>query len=676
MGSPGSLDELWEERRLAALERMGLLDAPGDAALDRITVLAARLFDAPAAVLAIVDRDRIRYKSRHGVTADGVPRTGSFSGAAIRSGTVLVVSGADCARYSSQPELEAGAPAGFYAGAPLIAPDGVPLGALAVMDTRPRQDFGEQERASLADLAALAMREIAARAAGEAKFHALMESASQGILAVDRGGRIEIVNRKAEELFGYSREEMLGQSLEMLLPEPLREAHLAHREGYFAAPRTRPMGIGMELTGRRKNGQLFPLEISLNHVHVDGRQLAIGFVTDISERIRLELQFRQSQKMEAIGQLAGGVAHDFNNLLTVIQGYASMSLEGMAPDDVLHEPLEEIERAAVSAGGLTGQLLAFSRRRVVRPAVLDLNAVVTSAEKMLRRLIGEDIELSLECAPDLGQVEADPGSIEQILMNLAVNARDAMPGGGKLIIETANLFLDRQYTQTHLAVNTGPYAMLAVSDTGTGMSAEVQARIFEPFFTTKEPGAGTGLGLATVYGIVQQMQGTIWVYSEPGRGSTFKILLPVAASGTGIAVAAAEDSTPGASGEVILLVEDEAGVRKFVRAMLERHGYRVLEAAGPEEALALGSPPAERIDALLTDVVMPRMNGPELAARLVAARPGLKVMFMSGYTDRVIRLHDQLAADAVYVQKPFTPQMLTSRLCRLLGTCKGKGNPT
>ncbi|MDE3168411.1 MAG: PAS domain S-box protein [Acidobacteriota bacterium] len=676
MGSSGSLDKSAEERRLVALERMGLLDAPGDAGLDRITVLAARLFHAPAAVLAIVDRDRVQYKSRHGVTPDGVPRSGSFSGAAIGSGTVLVVSGAECARYSSQPELESGGAIGFYAGAPLIAADGPRLGALAVLDTRPRQDFGEEERASLADLAALAMREIAAHAAGEAKFRALMESASQGILAVDRGGRIETVNRKAEEIFGYSREEMLGQSLEMLLPEALRDAHAAHREGYFAAPRTRPMGIGMELAGRRKNCQQFPLEISLNHVQVDGRQLAIGFVTDISERIRLEQQLRQSQKMEAIGQLAGGVAHDFNNLLTVIQGYASMSLEGMAPDDVLREPLEEIERAAVSAGALTGQLLAFSRRRVVRPAVLDLNAVITHAEKMLRRMIGEDIELSLECAPDLGPVEADPGSIEQILMNLAVNSRDAMPGGGKLIIETANLFLDRQYTQTHLAVNTGLYAMLAVSDTGTGMSPEVQARIFEPFFTTKEPGAGTGLGLATVYGIVQQIQGTIWVYSEPGRGSTFKILLPVKASGAEMAVPAAEESAPGASGEVILLVEDEAGVRKFVRAMLERHGYRVLEAAGPEEALVLGAGPAERIDALLTDVVMPRMNGPELAARLTAARPGLKVMFMSGYTDRAIRLHDQLAADAAYVQKPFTPQTLTAKLSQLLGTCKGKGNPT
>jgi signal transduction histidine kinase len=429
----------------------------------------------------------------------------------------------------------------------------------------------------------------------------------------------------------------------------------------------------MELSGRRKNGQEFPVEISLNYVQVGGHQLAISFITDISARVQMEQQLRQSQKMEAIGQLAGGVAHDFNNLLTVIQGYASMSLESVAPDDVLREPLEEIERAAVSAAGLTRQLLAFSRRQVVRPAALDLNAVITRTEKMLRRVIREDIELALQCDPNLGTIHADPGAIEQILMNLVVNARDAMPEGGNLIIETGNLFLDEQYTQTHLAVKTGPYAMLAVSDTGTGMTAAVQARIFEPFFTTKEPGAGTGLGLATVYAIVQQMQGTIWVYSEPGRGSTFKILLPVAGGGEAVEVAPTGGAVRAAGGETILLVEDEEGVRRFVRTMLERHGYRVLDAAGPQEALAIAADSGERIDLLLTDVVMPRMNGPELAARLGEIRPGLKVLFMSGYTDRAIRLHDQLAEGAPYLQKPFTPKMLASRLRQLIGNLKGKG---
>ncbi|MBS1856272.1 MAG: PAS domain S-box protein [Acidobacteria bacterium] len=674
MGSSDALGSAGEERRLAALERMGILNGPDDAALDRITELAARLFDAPAASLALVYRDRTCYKSRFGMTLSWVAREGSFSDVAIGSAGALVVPDADAEpRFTSRPTLTGGARVRFFAGAPLITPEGFRLGTLAVMDTQPRAGLSAEGQATLADLAAIAMREITSHAAGEARFRALMESASQGILAVNRAGEIELVNRKAEELFGYSREEMLGQPLEMLLPESLRDAHVGHRDGYFARPHPRPMGIGMELSGRRKNGQEFPVEISLNSVQVGGRQLAISFITDISARVQMEQQLRQSQKMEAIGQLAGGVAHDFNNLLTVIQGYASMSLEGLAPDDTLREPLEEIERAAVSAAGLTRQLLAFSRRQVVRPGVLDVNAVIARAEKMLRRVIREDIELSFQCDADLGRVRADPGAIEQVLMNLVVNARDAMPEGGGLVIETGNLFLDEQYAQTHLAVKTGPYAMLAVSDTGTGMTPEVQARIFEPFYTTKEPGVGTGLGLATVYAIVRQMQGTIWVYSEPGRGSTFKILLPVV-QGAGIEDAPrAEEAVHAGGGETVLLVEDEEGVRRFVRTMLERHGYRVLDASSPREALALAGDAGERIDALLTDVVMPGMNGPELARQLGAVRPGLKVLFMSGYTDRAIRLHDQLAEGDPYLQKPFTPQMLASRLRELIGTSKGNG---
>src|SRR5436305_3178554 len=324
---------------------------------------------------------------------------------------------------------------------------------------------------------------------------------------------------------------MIGQRLEMLLPERLREKHVEHRTHYFGRPHARPMGIGMDLAGKRKNGQEVPVGVSLNYVEVGGHSRAISFITDISERLRLEQQLRQSQKMEAIGQLAGGVAHDFNNLLTIIQGYSSMSLEGLDPADPLREPIEEIERAAVSAAALTRQLLTFSRRQVVRPQILNLNTTLGQVEKMLRRVIGEDVELILAPGEGLDPIRADPGSIEQILMNLAVNARDAMPNGGQLILETANMCLDQEYAGAHLAVKTGPHAMLAVTDTGIGMSAEVRERLFEPFFTTKPQGQGTGLGLATVYGIVQQMEGSIWVYSEPGKGSTFKILFPSAQSG-------------------------------------------------------------------------------------------------------------------------------------------------
>ena len=673
-------DSVREERRLAALERYHVLDTPEEAAFDRITKLAASVFQTPIAMLSFVDRDRQWFKSRYGLNISSAPREGTFTAHAILSDQVMVVGdAARDPRFRGNPINMGSLKIRFYAGAPLITPEGLCLGALVVMDTRPRDGLTGEQMASLADMAAIVMHElnvrlelVQARGAGpsptegEAKFHALMESASQAIIAINHRGQMELVNYKAEELFGYSREEMLGQRLEMLLPERLRESHEGHRQGYFARPHARPMGIGMDLAGRRKNGQEFPVEISLNYVEVGGRSLAISFVTDISERLRLEQQVRQSQKMEAIGQLAGGVAHDFNNLLTVIQGCSAMSLEEMPPDDPLREPLEEIEKAAMSAAGLTGQLLAFSRRQVVRPKILDLNTVISQVEKMLRRMIGEDVELFLHCEEDVDRVRADPGLIEQILMNLAVNARDAMPDGGKLIIETGSLFLDQEYADAHLAVKSGPYAMLAITDTGIGMTAEVQSHIFEPFFTTKGPGEGTGLGLATVYGIVQQMEGVIWVYSEPGAGTTFKILLPAVSRPEIADAAAAGETAPAVTGETILLVEDEAGVRKFVRAMLEKHGYRVLEPADTIQALEIASDSREHIDLLLTDMVMPKMNGAELAERVGLLRPGIKVLFMSGYTDRAIRLQDRLAPDAMFLQKPFTPKMLTAKIRELI----------
>jgi PAS domain S-box-containing protein len=493
-----------------------------------------------------------------------------------------------------------------------------------------------------------------------------MESASQAIIAVNQRGRIEVVNNKAEELFGYERDDMIGQPLELLLPERLRDSHVGHRDRYFDHPHARPMGIGMELAGLRSNGQEFPLEISLNHIEVGGRPLAISFITDISERQRLEAQLRQSQKMEAIGQLAGGVAHDFNNLLTIIQGYSSMSLEGLEPDHPLREPIEEIERAALSAAALTRQLLAFSRRQMVQPRIMNLNTVIHQLERMLRRVIGEDVELILATAEGVDQIRCDPGLIEQVLMNLAVNARDAMPNGGKLILETANLVLDKDYAGAHLAVKTGPHAMLAVTDTGTGMTEEVRAHIFEPFFTTKPQGQGTGLGLATVYGIVQQMEGSIWVYSEPGKGTTFKILFPAALEGARAEAAALTDRPHSHGVERILLVEDEQAVRKFVRTMLEKQGYTVIEAVDTDEALRLAADQSVAFDVLLTDVIMPRLHGPELAAQVTQLRPDLPVLYMSGYTDRAIRLQDRLGGEAHFIQKPFTPAALGQKLRQLL----------
>ncbi len=670
-----------EDKRLAVLARYQILETPEEAAFDRITELAARVFQAPIAVVSFVDRDRQFFKSHFGLNIAETPRDISFCTHTILSDHVMVVPDAfKDERFRNGPMVVGSCRIRFYAGAPLITPDGLRIGALAVMDTRPRALLSEEESATLTDLANVVMHELnvrqeitrlleagGARAEAEVKFQALMESASQGIVAINHKGLIQVVNNKAEELFGYSRDELIGQSMEMLLPERLRQQHVGHRRDYFSRPRARPMGIGLDLAGRRKNGQEFPIEISLNYVEVGGEALALSFITDISERIRLEQQLRQSQKMEAVGQLAGGVAHDFNNLLTVIQGYSGMALDGLQPDNPFREPLEEIERAAASAAALTRQLLAFSRRQVVRPKILNLNTVIAQMENMLRRVIGEDVELIIATTGELDSVQADPGFIEQIVMNLAINARDAMPEGGKLMIETANLFLDKEYIGAHLSVKTGPHAMLAVTDTGTGMSREVQTRLFEPFFTTKPQGKGTGLGLATVYGIVQQMEGSIFVYSEPGKGSTFKILLPVA--GPSAAKEEEEMAAPSslAGRETILLVEDEDGVRKFVRSMLERQGYRILEAAHGEAALAIAAEPANTIDLLLTDVIMPRMNGPDLADQLGRIRPRLKVLFMSGYTDRSIRLQDRLNDDSNFIQKPFTPTALARKVRELLG---------
>jgi len=674
-----------EVKRLSAIERYAILDTPEEAAFDKIAELAARILQAPIAVVSLVDRDRLWFKSHFGLSLPEVsrtetPRAGSFCSHTILTDRVMVVSdAAKDERFRQSPPVVGGRKIRFYAGAPLITPDGWRIGTLAIMDTRPRPVLTNRESASLADLAGVAMHELnlrqelagarasgGAAAAGEAKFRVVMESASQGIVAVNRQGHIEMVNRRAEEMFGYGREEMLGQGLEMLLPAGMREGHAGQRKDYFSKPRPRHMGIGLQMAGRRKNGQEFPIEISLNYVEVGGESLAISFVTDISERVRLEQQYRQSQKMEAVGQLAGGVAHDFNNLLTVIQGYGAMALDGLPRDHAHREPLEEIVKACVSAAGLTRQLLAFSRRNVFEPQTLSLNAVIGEIDKMLRRALGEDVELTIASSEDLSPIRGDARSIEQVLLNLAINARDAMPRGGKLMIETANLFLDREYVGAHLATKTGPHAMLAVTDTGTGMSAEVQSRIFEPFFTTKGQGKGTGLGLATVYGIVQQMEGSIWVYSEVGKGTTFKILFPTVTADASAEESPVEAQDGSLGWETVLLVEDEDGVRKFVRRMLERQGYTVLEAATPEAALTLAGDCEQPIDLLLSDVVMPRMNGPEMAQRIWLLRPGLKALFMSGYTDRAIHVQAELGDGATFIQKPFTPQAMSAKLRELL----------
>ncbi len=378
-----------------------------------------------------------------------------------------------------------------------------------------------------------------------------------------------------------------------------------------------------------------------------------------------EAQLRQIQKMEMVGRLAGGIAHDFNNLLTAISGYSEFLLKSMAPEDPNRADVEEIRTAGKRAAALTRQLLAFSRKQVLQLRLLDVNDVLKELDKMLRRLIGEDIELALDLAADLGTVKADPGQIEQVVVNLVVNARDAMPKGGRISIQTKNVELGPSFVKTHIDVTPGPHAMLAVSDTGTGMDQATLSHLFEPFFTTKERGKGTGLGLSTVYGIVKQSGGSVYVYSELGRGTTFKVYLPIVGESAPPLKARVEAAPRGGS-ETVLLVEDDELVRNFAVRALRQYGYEVLVAKIPEEALSFCADPPAAIKLLLTDVIMPKMRGTELAERVRAAVPGVKVLFMSGYTDEGVVRDELIAPDAPFLQKPMTPDALARKVRGIL----------
>ena len=466
--------------------------------------------------------------------------------------------------------------------------------------------------------------------------------------------RFLTVNDAAVRYYGYSREEFLAMTLEQIRPPE----DLATLRQYLAQQQVgdpEPAGIWRH---RKKDGTLIDVEVTRYTLHFDGKHAALELAQDVTERRELERQFRDAQRMEAVGRLAGGVAHDFNNLLTAIFGYADLLSEELPPDSPARGDLQDIQTAATRAATLTRQLLAFSRQQVLQPVVLNINDVIEKVEKMLRVLLGADVALEMHLAPDLGNIKADAGQLEQVIINLAVNARDAMPTGGKLTIETANVGLSDDYAEAHRPVVPGEYVMLAVSDSGVGIDETVKTRLFEPFFTTKAAGKGAGLGLATVYGIVKQSGGYIWVYSEPAHGATFKIYLPYV--GARVAEAnkpAPTEGTPGGT-ETILLVEDDELLRPLARALLVKLGYRVLDAANAGAALALARLHEGEIHLLVSDVVMPGQSGLQLAEQLAAERPQMKVLYMSGYTDEAIVRHGLLEPGKNFLQKPFTITML------------------
>ena len=521
--------------------------------------------------------------------------------------------------------------------------------------------------ASMVDITQMKATEIALKES-EAKYRELVENASSIILRLDTEGRIVFFNRYAQQFFGYAEEEILGRHLPgVILPaQPGAESDEASSEGHLLRHVKKLLGTESE-TMRRNGDRAWVAWTNREVLDGDGRVsglLCIG--NDITQQKLLGEQYRQAQKMEAVGRLAGGIAHDFNNLLGVITGYSEVSLLSIEPGDRMGENIEHIRSAALRAANLTRQLLAFSRKQVLEPRVMNLNTIVGETEKMLRRLIGEDIDLVTHLAADLSPIKIDPGQIEQVIMNLAVNARDAMPEGGKLTIETANMELDKRYVREHLNVVSGQYVMLAVSDTGTGMDHETLSHIFEPFFTTKERDRGTGLGLSTVYGIVQQSNGYIYVYSEPGGGTAFKLYFPVVESETAAPVSRRERLPDLKGTETVLVVEDETTMREIIREILSRFGYRVLCAANPQEALDTAANFGETIHILVTDVVMPMMSGRVLSEVLKHSRPEIKTLFISGYTDNAIVHHGVLDDGLSFLQKPFTVDALVRRVREIL----------
>jgi len=505
------------------------------------------------------------------------------------------------------------------------------------------------------------------RLRGEERYHVVSDATGQAIYDCDVSTRdIEWAGR-VEDITGYTREEFNQLGIpgwrERLHPEDR-----ARVEANLDAAMKNKTQFHCEYRFRKKDGSYRYFEDNGSYVHDEsGRAVRmLGSMKDITERRDLELRLQHAAKMEAIGQLAGGVAHDFNNLLTCIRGYSEVLLQTVKPLDPIHQDIDEIHKAANRAAALTQQLLTFSRKQIIAPQVINLNTVVDEASKMLGRLIGENIELSLNLDGQLRLVRADPQQIEQILVNLAVNARDAMPDGGKLAIATGNVDFTDEFCRAHPEAKPGPNVMLSISDTGCGMDHKIQSRIFEPFFTTKPKGKGTGLGLSTVYGIVQQNQGVILVSSEPGAGATFSIYLPrVGENEIGVSKPR-RLAADGRGTETVLLVEDEEVVGNLAAKVLVRRGYKVIRATSSADALPLFERHKDEIRLLLTDIVMPGMDGKELFVRMQAMRPDLRVVFMSGYTEDVIAHHGVLEEGINFVQKPFTIDELCQAVRRVL----------
>ncbi len=527
-------------------------------------------------------------------------------------------------------------------------------------------------------LVTAAIRDISVRKAAEkhlahmeARYRGLLEAAPDAMVVVDTKGEIVLLNVRAEKQFGYRRDELVGTQMKTIIPEGFAERLIADALRSTEDALAQQIGTGIELTGRRKDGSEFPIEIMLSPLASAEGILVTAAIRDISMRKTLERQFWQAQKLEAVGRLAGGVAHDFNNVLMIVGSYADLILDLKIQHPKLNDYAKQIRDAGTKAATITHQLLAFSRKQMLEPEVLDANSVVRDLGKILPKLLGENIEFVTTLDPSVHRVKADRGQLEQIVMNLAVNARDSMNNGGRLIIETRNVTLDTKYAADHPPTIPGDYVMLSVTDNGTGMDADTKARIFEPFFTTKERGKGTGLGLATVYGIVKQSGGFIWLNSEPGKGSSFEIYLPPIADLPSREAMPTTDTGAGGS-ETILVVEDEALLRNAICTYLQSRGYEVLHAADGADALSVSENHKGNIDALLTDLVMPGLDGVEVGRAIQSVRPGIRILYMSGYHERAVA---GLEPGSVLLRKPSSLKAIAQKLREVLDAGLTKAIP-
>lgn len=667
------IDACAEEARLEALQRLRILDTSPEESFDNLTRLAAFICGAPMALICFVDRNRLWFKSCLGIETREMPRlSDSFCIHAIRQNDLMVVpdSRAD-KRFAESPLVIMEPYIRFYAGVPLLTPEGYVVGTLCVFDRIPKE-LSEDQREALRILAHEVMSELELRRNMQAFVHAqekVIEShrlyqelihSLDGMLweASPEDFSTSFVSPQCERITGYSQEQFM---------EGLNIISIIHPDDrqYFVSSARKAIqekkNHTLEFRVIGADGRVVWLRAAATVVVENNQAVKVrGIAMDITCRKQVELQLFQSQKMDAIGRLAGGVAHDFNNLLTAVIGYAELTKSELPEDSKTRADIQEILKAAHSAAELTGQLLAFSRRQIIQPDIVNLNGLIGNIGNMLRRLIGEDIEIVLRLAPDLSPVKVDRAQMEQVLMNLAVNARDAMPMGGTLLIKTRNTVMEKEGNISH-------YVMLSMKDNGTGMEKKTLEHIFEPFFTTKEQGKGTGLGLATVYGIVQQNQGHIEVTSEINKGTTFSIYLPRTKETGG------EDRLRNVAGalpkgsETVLVVEDEPLVRRLAAQVLNRQGYHVMEASNGEEALLiLGEKRDQKIHLLITDVVMPKMGGRELAGQFKRIQPHADVLFTSGYTNDEVVRHGVLDSEINFLQKPYAPGVLVRKVREIL----------